>query len=66
MGCRRLFKKKQGIPGIEKDRWKARLVAKGFTQVLGVDFNEIFSPVVKHISIRVILSIVAQNDLELE
>ena len=47
-------------------RFKARLVAQGFTQREGVDFNEIFSPVVKHRSIRLVLALVAQLDLELE
>lgn len=42
------------------------MVAKGFTRVQWVHFNEIFAPVVKHTSIRVILAIVAQQDLELE
>lgn len=32
----------------------------------GIDFNEIFSPVVKHTNIRVILTLVAVHDLELE
>jgi hypothetical protein len=32
-------------------RFKARLVAKGFSQILGVDYNDVFSPVVKHSSI---------------
>ena len=31
-----------------------------------MDFNEVFSPVVKHSSIRVLLSIAAYNDLELD
>ena len=42
------------------------MVAKGFTQVEGIDYNEIFSPVVKHCSIRIILGLVNQYDLELE
>ncbi|KAK8953906.1 hypothetical protein KSP39_PZI002954 [Platanthera zijinensis] len=41
-------------------------MAKGFTQKKGVDFDEIFSPVVKHCSIWVLLAIVALWDLELE
>ena len=41
-------------------------MAKGYSQVQGVDFNEVFSPVVKHTSIRVLLSLVATKDLELE
>ncbi|KAJ9543281.1 hypothetical protein OSB04_022988 [Centaurea solstitialis] len=61
-----LFKKKEGIPDIEPPRYKARLVAKGFSQIPGIDFTDIFSPVVKHSSIRALLSIVALHDLELE
>ena len=50
---------------MEKARYKARLVAKCYSQVL-VDFNDIFSRVVKHSSIRVLLALVAMHDLELE
>ena len=49
-----------------KKRYKARLVVKGFAQKKGIDFDEIFSLVVKMTSIRTILSIVAIEDLHLE
>eukprot|EP00253_Pinus_taeda_P027794 PITA_27794 len=49
-----------------KQRYKARLVVKGFAQKKGIDFDEIFSPVVKMTSIRTILSLVAAEDLHLE
>ena len=39
-----------------KKRYKARLVVKGFAQKNNVDFDEIFSLVVKMTSIRNILS----------
>ena len=67
IGCRWLiFKRKPRIPRVERPRFKGRLVAKGFTQVEGVDYNEIFAPVVKHVSIRLMLSITVNFDLELE
>ena len=47
-------------------KYKARLVVKGFSQKHGVDFDEIFSPVVKMSSIQVVLGLVASLDLELE
>ena len=47
-------------------KFKARLVVKGFGQKEGVDFDEIFSPVVKITSIRVILGMAASMDLEVE
>lgn len=52
----------------EKDggKYKARLVTKGYAQLEGEDYNEIFLPMVKHTSIRVILTLVAIYDLELE
>ena len=42
------------------------MVVKGYTQREGIDYNEIFSPVVKHSSIRILLTLVAQYELELD
>lgn len=61
-----MIKKKPGIYNVEKARLKARIVAKDFSWVEDIDYHEIFSPIVKHSSIRLILSTVAMFDLELE
>ncbi|WVZ54400.1 hypothetical protein U9M48_005204 [Paspalum notatum var. saurae] len=50
----------------EPARFKARLVAKGYSQIPGIDFNDVFSSVVKHSSICMLLSLVAMHDYELE
>ena len=42
------------------------IVVKGFLQKKGVDFDEIFAPVVKMTSIQTVLSMVASMNLEIE
>ena len=51
-----------------KSKFKTRLVVKGFTQKVKKkkDYNKKISPVMKHRSIRMLLALVAYNDLELE
>lgn len=41
-------------------------MVKGFTQTERIDFNEVFSLVVKHNSIRVLFAMITLHDLELE
>nr|GEX10023.1 zinc finger, CCHC-type [Tanacetum cinerariifolium] len=61
-----LFKIKEGIEGVQNSRYKARLVARRFTQRAGIDYNEVFLPVVRYTSIWVILALTACKDFELE
>ncbi|KAE8725588.1 hypothetical protein F3Y22_tig00008386pilonHSYRG00069 [Hibiscus syriacus] len=65
IGCKWVFVKKDGSHNKKDVRYKAQLVAKGYAQKKGIDYNEVFSPVVKHSSIRILLALVAQLNLEL-
>jgi hypothetical protein len=48
------------------EKYKAQLIAKGYSQVEGIEFGKIFSPVAKLTSNRFILSIAAAFDIEVE
>ena len=57
-----VFKVKTRVDGSLK--YKARLVIKGFLQKEGVDYSETFAPVVKYKSLRLLLGIANQRNME--
>jgi hypothetical protein len=59
-----VYKVKRDAQG-NVERYKFRLVAKGFLQKQGVDFEEVYTLVSKHTTLRTLLAIVTQQDLEL-
>ena len=63
IGSKWVFKKKLNAEG-KVEKYKSQLVAKGYSQVEGIDFGEIFSPVDKLTSIRFPLFVVVVFDLE--
>jgi histone deacetylase 1/2 len=56
IGCKWVFRIKENPDG-SINKYKARLVAKGFNQEASFDFQETFSPVVKPVTIRIILTL---------
>jgi hypothetical protein len=56
VGCRWIFKTKLRSDG-SIEHHKARLVAQGFSQIKGLDFDDTFSPVVRPVTVRLILSL---------
>ena len=52
-----LCKEKESSDG--SVRYKARLAAKSHAQRESIDYNEVFSPVVKHSSICILLTLAA-------
>jgi hypothetical protein len=58
IGVKWIFKTKLNETG-EVDKYKARLVAKGYSQQHGIDFTEVFAPVARMDTIRMIVALAA-------
>ncbi|CAH9077043.1 unnamed protein product [Cuscuta europaea] len=56
VGCKWIYKTKYHSDG-SVERHKAQLVAQGFNQQAGIDFSETFSPVIKPITVRIVLTL---------
>lgn len=63
--CKWIFKTKTDETGAVK-RHKARLVVKGYTQKKGVDYDEIYSPVVRYTSVRYLIALAARYNLDID
>ena len=61
-----VYKKKEAVSKNEGKKFKASLVARGYSQKHGADYDEIFSPMLTHTSIKTVLSLVTYFDMEFE
>ena len=41
-------------------------MTKGYNQMQGIDYNDVYSPVVKYSSVRCLLALAAQRELEID
>jgi len=61
IGSRWVYKTKKNEDG-SIARHKARLVAQGFSQKQGIDYDEVFAPVARSVSLRLLLSSAGVNE----
>ena len=60
VGVKWIYKIKKNERG-EVEKYKAHLVEKGFSQQHGVDYDEVFAPVARLETIRLIIALAAQK-----
>ena len=65
IGRKWVFKKKTNEKG-KVEKYKAQLLEKCYSQESGIDFDDIFSPIAKSTSIRLLLCVAAPFDFEVE
>lgn len=65
IGCKWVFKNKEDENG-NIVRRKTRLVAQGFSQKYGVDYDEVFAPVVRGATFRLLLSIAGVRNYQVK
>lgn len=63
IGLKWVFKIKRNSDG-SINKYKARLVAKGYVQKYGIDFDEVFAPVARIETVRLIVALAASNGWE--
>ena len=64
INCKWVFKCKLGEYG-QVECYKARLVAQGYSQRPGIDYEEIFSPVVRFESVRSVMALAVHGNMKL-
>lgn len=62
VGSKWVYKAKTDATG-KISRYKARLVAQGFSQKYGVDYDQVFAPVVRQTTFRLLLSKASKENL---